>query len=183
MAYVQPNTDLILLQGVPLDSNKKHSIYWTTYAAQAEWFQGKAIPGARFTALSYARQSTGIVRVQVNPDNVLSCNYMMYRNTAFGTKWFYAFVKKVTYINNVTTEIEFEIDYLQSYMMELRLRPCMVERQHATVDRLGSSRTAEPVDTGPIVCHLVYDAVDIDDYVIAVAYAGSQGSDGGEEEG
>lgn len=179
MPYIAPNSTVYLLHDVPLDSSYHHSIFWSSAQRQAQWFQGKCIANGAFSNLAYARASTGIIRVQQIADALYPVNYMMYRNTSYGSKWFYAFVDEVIYLNDNTTEIRFTIDHLQTWFFETNFRPCLVERNHASVDTPGSSITDEPVQTGPIRCVNVYKAVDLSSLDIVVAYAGSSGSDGG----
>ena len=38
---------------------------------------------------------------------------MMFQNSAYGDKWFYAFITSVEYVNDVTSNISFEIDVMQ----------------------------------------------------------------------
>lgn len=48
--------------------------------------------------------------VGINAENLYDCNYIMFQNASFGTKWFYAFITSVAYENNETSRITMEID-------------------------------------------------------------------------
>lgn len=179
MPYIAPNSTVYLLHDVPLDSSYKHTIYWGTPVAQANWFQSKTIAHGAFTALAYVRPATGIIRVQQIADALYPVNYMMYRNTSYGSKWFYAFVDEVIYLNDNTTEIRFTLDQLQTWFFEANFRPCLVERNHLGTDTPGSSITTEPVQIGPLRCSQINTALDLSSLSIITAFAGSSGSDGG----
>lgn len=179
MAYIVPNSTVLLLHNVPLDSSYQHTIYWGTPIAQAQWFQQQTIANGAFSQLAYVRPETGIIRVQQVADKLYACNYMMYRNTAYGDKWFYAFVDQVIYISDICTEIRFTIDELQTWFFEANFRPCLVERNHLGVDIPGSSVTTEPVEIGPLRCSQINKALDLSNMSIITAFAGKYGSDGG----
>lgn len=178
MPAIMPNSTVYLLHGVPLDRSYEHTIWWQSAFDQQQWFAGKCAPNAAFGRLSYVRQTEGVIRVEQIADALYDCNYMMFRNTAYGDKWFYAFITKVVYVNDNCTEIQFSIDHMQSWFFEHQLRPCMVEREHATVDTPGSSISAEPVETGPTKCEDIWEPYGNNwDQCVVVAYASLTGQE------
>lgn len=134
MTYVVPNSKLYILKGIPITNNYKNTLYFANITAQYNYFYGQSTPGLRFTDYSYIRVNNNKVKVQIGADSVYDANYMMFQNTNFGSKWFYAFITNVEYINNETTEITFEIDRIQTWWFDVNLKACMVERQHAVND-------------------------------------------------
>lgn len=179
MPYINPTSEVLLLQGVPLDNSYQHTIYWASSNQQAQWMMSHTIPNAAFSRLSYVRDTTGIVRVQQIADALKQCNYMMYKNSAYGNKWFYAFVTDIIYINDNTTEIRFEVDHVQTWYFETNFRPCLVERCHTSTDVPGQHIAAEPIELGPYSCISSVVIDDLSDLTIVIAYASGQGSDGG----
>lgn len=152
MAYIAPNSTIILCANVPLDNTYKHSIIFSTPTAQNAYFRTKAIQ--TLFENSYQRVERGKMRVALCADDIYNCNYLMFRNTSFGEKWFYCFVTGVEYINNVTSEITFEIDSLQTYLFNTTLLQCYVEREHSSFDTIGYNIVPEPIET-PELC--IYD--------------------------
>lgn len=151
--YIAPNSKIYILKDVPLDPTYDHTIFWNTSngisaakTAQSQYFASKA--KYTLTAQSYQRLQRGWVRVEVLSDNLYDCNYLMFQNTSFGTKWFYAFIKKVEYINNNVSEIEFEIDEMQTWYFDYDLEPCFVEREHSTGDSYEDWIIDENLDIG-----------------------------------
>lgn len=143
MAYIAPNSTVWLYQGVPLDSNYDN-VYWAANkTVQKQSFD--AYLAYTFTAQSYCRATGSAIKVQRNPDDLINCNYMAFRNTSFGDKIFYAFIDEVAYINNSTAEIRFTIDDMQSYCRDVTILPSLVEREHSATDEIGDSITPEPV--------------------------------------
>lgn len=147
--YIQPNSTIRLLKNVPLDTTYQHSINFTSKSAQTSYFAGLA----KYTLSnqSYQRVQKGEMRVNVAADSLYDCNYLMFQNTAFGSKWFYAFITGVEYVNNVTSSVMFEIDVLQTWHFDYTLMPCFIDRQHTTTDEVGDNITPEPVSPGEYV--------------------------------
>jgi len=87
-------------------------------------------------------------------DELYDCNYMMFRNTAYGTKWFYAFITQIEYISNTTSRIYYTIDPMQTYLFDVNVGECFVEREHAMTDAIGDNLNPESFELG----EYVYDA-------------------------
>ena len=139
---VAPTTKLYLLKGVPITNNYKDTLYFVDKTAQYNYFYSKRIQ--TYSDFTYQRVEKGVVRVALGAESCYACNYMMFQNSGFGTKWFYAFITKAEYINNSCTEITYEIDKVQTWWFDLQVKPCMVVRQHSTSDTLYSNCEAEP---------------------------------------
>lgn len=143
MAYIAPNSTVWIYKGVPLDENYENTYWFSDKATQKAEFD-KSYLAATFTAQSYCRASGNAIRVQINPDTIYNCNYMAFRNTGFGNKIFYAFVNEVAYVNNLTAEVRFTIDVMQTYLRDIIFLPSYIEREHSATDEIGDSITAEP---------------------------------------
>lgn len=147
--YIEPNSTIKILKNVPLDNTYKHSLYFASISTQNTYFAGKA--KYTLTKQSYQRVVKGKMRVQLCADDIYDCNYMMFNNTTFGQKWFYAFITGIEYVNNVTSEITFEIDSLQTYFFDTELLACYVEREHSATDAIGDNLVPENVGN-PELC-------------------------------
>lgn len=147
--YVAPSSVVKILHNVPLDTTYEHTIYFATKAAQTSYFQGLA--KYTFSNVSYQRVRRGWMRVEKNAENLYDCNYLMFQNTAFGNKWFYAYIRSVEYVNNEVSEIQFEIDVMQTWMFDYTLQKCFVVREHSATDNIGDNLMPEPVNIGQYV--------------------------------
>lgn len=140
--YIAPETDIYVLTGVPLDSNYEHTISWMWSTQprvdQANYFMSKM--KFSFKNCTYERRERLWCKVEKKADDLYDCNYMMFRNSAFGNKWFYAFITGVEYVNNNTSRIAFEIDVMQTWLRGINrdyvAEPCFVERSHTATDEL-----------------------------------------------
>lgn len=147
--YINPNSTIKILQNVPLDNTYEHTIYFASNSAQSSYFNG--LTKYTFEAQSYQRVKRGYIRVATNAEKLYNCNYLMFQNSAFGSKWFYAFIKSVEYINNAVSEIEFEIDVLQTWFFDYDLNQCFVEREHTPTDVQGQNIIPEKLETGEYI--------------------------------
>ena len=136
MTYIVPDSKVYILKGVPITNDYKNTLYFASRTAQYNYFYSKSTQATRYTELSYVRANNNTLKVNARAVDLYDANYLMFQNTSFGNKWFYAFVTNVEYINNETTQVTFEIDRVQTWWFDVELRPCMVIRQHAVNDGL-----------------------------------------------
>lgn len=150
MAYIQPNSTIEFFGDLNLSDNYDDTLYFPTVEAKDAYFT--AIPKlATAPTCSYTRENRGFVRVEIPMSTLIGANYMRFKNTSFENKWWYAFVKKVDYVNNLTTEVEFEIDTIMSWMGTFTLNECYIERQHTLRDGIGNNICDEGLPTGEYV--------------------------------
>lgn len=145
--YITPNSDIRLLSGCPIDESYNHTLYFSSATEQADYFLTLTKPTyGLFSKVSYQRAGKNTIRLQVLADNIYDCNYLMFRNTAYGTKWFYAFINRIEYINDNVTEIEYTIDVMQTWYFDYELGQCFVEREHSLSDHIGENVVEENLE-------------------------------------
>ena len=147
--YITPQTNIRLLRNCPCDPDYTNTLHWYSVAAQTAYFQ--SLTKYNLNNYSYTRYANNKLRVEILADNLYDVNYMMFQNSAFGSKWFYAFITNIEYLNNVTTEITFEIDEMQSWYLDYTLNRCFVERQHSLTDEIGDNILPENLELGEYV--------------------------------
>lgn len=158
MPYPTPYiTNIRLLSGVPLDRSYRHSIYFGSAGAQQGYFAGKVVSGLSWNDCMYHREQQAI-RVNATIEACEGVNYAMFQNTAYGSKWFYAFVTDHVYINANCTELKIEIDVLQTWYFDYTIPPCFIERCHTTTDAIGEHLAPENIEYGEYV---IYDGAEI----------------------
>lgn len=149
--YITPQSNFKLLKGVPFNSDLKHTILFSSLDNQVNYFLSKV--KASFTQFTYVRQSN-TVKVPMLADSLYDVNYCMFKNDAYGNKWFYGFVTNVEYVNDNTSEITFVIDYFQTWWFNvdgtrnLSVGKCFVLREHVDDDTIGKHTVTEPVEIG-----------------------------------
>lgn len=145
--YIYPNTNLRILTNVNLNNDYDHTIYFDGKVAQTEYFLAKT--KYNLTNQSYQRKERGWIQVDINQNSLWDCTYLMYQNTAYHNKWFYAFILSVDYVNDSVSKINFEIDVMQTWFFDYQLDKCFVEREHSLTDVAGDNTIDEGLDLGP----------------------------------
>lgn len=129
MSYVTPNSTVRFCRGIRLSPDYKNTIFFTSQAAQTNYFMNQSLSWLTKTQYSYIKNNK--IRVQETIANLFNCNYLMFQNTAFNDKWFYAFITNVEYISNQVCEITYEIDQIQTWFFQFQFNKCFIERQMA----------------------------------------------------
>lgn len=62
-------------------------------------------------------------------DDLIGYNYVMYQNTHYSNKWFYAFILKMEYVNDNMTRIVITTDPFQTWQFDITFMQSFVERE------------------------------------------------------
>lgn len=148
MAVITPNTDVILLK-VPLEIDENNQLDFANAEAQYNYFN--SLPKLVFDNNFTYQRKDGVMRVPALYDDVITFNYVMYRNNAYDDKWFYAFIQNAEYINDSVTALTLKTDTWQTWQFDLRFKPVFVEREHVNDDTTGIHTIPENLETGEFV--------------------------------
>lgn len=159
-----PQSRISMCSGVRLNSRYEHTIYFPTAEAQEAYFAGKETYS--FSAYTFLRKSWPL-RVQATMQRAKTWNYCFFRNSE-DSKNYYYFVSNVEYINDYTVELTLELDVLQTYLFDMELLPCFVERQHTETDVIGEHTVDEGLDVGELTVNGSEVRVDPGDLAIMV---------------
>lgn len=153
MAYIAPNSEIGLLKNVPLDASYDHTITFANSTQQYLYFRGKVADGNGriFPQNSYQRTSSNKIRLELGMDEAIQYNYLFFRNISFENKYFYAFITNWEYVNNITTEITYEIDVMQTFITNAVIKQCFVEREHIQNDTIGANLVPEDLEQGDYI--------------------------------
>lgn len=147
--YITPNSTIRVLHNINLDADYINTLTFANVTAQATYFSNNT--KYTFPAQTYQRVNKNVVRVNRKADDMYDCSYLMFQNTSYGNKWFYAFIDRVEYVNDVTSNIYYHIDKIQTWLKDWTFMPCFVERMHTETDLVGGNIIPEPLDTGEMV--------------------------------
>ena len=132
-----------------LQSNSEHTLYFDRLESQLSYFSQQTY--RQFNDCTYIRKDN-VLRIPSHLDNAISCDYVVYQNTDYSNKWYFAFVKEAKYINDGCTELILETDVIQTYLFDYSVGPCFVEREHVSDDTIGLHTIPENVQLGEFVC-------------------------------
>ena len=143
-----PDSEIYLLKDIPFSPNYENTGLFPSKEVQETLFKQKSFFHAE--ECTYIRE-TGVIRLEVPISTAYQCNYIMYRNTNFYDKWFYAFCTGVRYVNNTTSEFTFTLDYMQTWLFDYTLKQCFIERAHTGSDDAGDNLVPEGLETGEML--------------------------------
>lgn len=161
MAEIIPDSTITLLFDVPLQNNYENTFYFISLNEQRNWFFNY-YRKVEFNQQSYQRKNKGWLRLSARYRDVYNANYMYFMNNwrtqtpsvpemVYEQKDFYAFITQVDYINDMTVEIHYEIDVLQTYMFDWQFQDTFIERETVESDNVGE--------------HIIDEGLPIGDYV------------------
>lgn len=164
------NITRVRLLSVPLESDYKHTLYFSSPDAQNAYFLGKTVYNK--DDFSYQRKE-GFIRYPKHIDDLSSVNYIMYRNDETSTKWYYAFITDLEYKSEEVTFIHFELDVIQTYMFDYNIRPSFVEREHVDNDAKGAHTYPEGLEVGDFVCEYRDQVTELNSYAYVMGVTDS----------
>ena len=144
--YIVPNTTIYILNNIPLNKSYEHTVYYPEKDTQAQAFM--KYKKYTLTDYSYQRSQLGTIRVQLKYEQLIDCNYLMFKNTNFENKWFYAFITGIGYVNNDVTDVYYDLDVMQTWCYDYTFGKTFVERHHDTYDRLYGNTVPEGLELG-----------------------------------
>lgn len=125
MPQIAPTSTIELYSGVEITNGQQ--VVFASASGQNAYFQARVALSS--VNCSYVRK-TGRLKVEAPASKVANCNYMGFRNASFENRVFFARIVNWEYLNNVTTEIAYEIDYFQTYMFDVTYDNALIEREH-----------------------------------------------------
>lgn len=142
------NITEVRLLAVPLENDYKHTLYFNSLSEQTSYFLSKTVKSGN--DFSYQRKDK-IIRYPADYDELLGCNYVMYKNEAYSNKWYYAFITKLEYVNDGRTNIYIETDVIQTWLFDYYVRASFIEREHVDDDTVGLHTYPEGLELGEYI--------------------------------
>jgi hypothetical protein len=141
-------TDIRLLSGIPFTNDYKNTRWFDTVTNQIAYFDSKPIVHSIAEANFQRIEGYNFIAINKSIDELWNTNYIMFRNTHYNNKWFYAFVTKLEYKNRGVTWVHFQIDVLQTWKFEMDFKPSYVVREHCKLWEADGSPVINTVDEG-----------------------------------
>lgn len=164
---IQPDTYIRLIKNCPLDKTYDHTIYFANEEKQIQYFKN-TLQGIPFSKQSYQRYDKGVLHIQSKAEDLYDCNYLMFQNTAFGNKYFYAFITSIEYVNNVSSRVTYEIDVMQTWFFDYNLCECFIEREHSSTDEMFANLVPENLDLGDDYINNKTDVFDMNNMAVCI---------------
>ena len=157
---IAPTSKIILLKN-PIEIDYLNELTFSNATAQYNYFHG--LTKLECDNATYVRKDE-VVRFPTDPslngvtyDDLIQYNYCMYQNDKWSNKWFYAFVRSVTFDNPGMCYIELETDVWQTWMFDITFKKSFVEREHVNSDEYGEHTIPEGLETGEYITPYGFD--------------------------
>ena len=151
-----PSGTIKIISNVPFSNNYSHSIYFANESDQRDYFKGKVLK--TLDSQNYVKSENGKIRVKLDANEIQDASYLMWENPAINetsggethvhqADWCYAFITNIDFVSANVSEITYEIDVIQTYLIPKRakLKECYIERRHTTSDEVGEHLEPEPI--------------------------------------
>jgi hypothetical protein len=147
MITVTPQGQVYICK-TPLENDYKNQLTFATKVAQENYFNSTIIK--TLDNYTYIKKDN-VIKVGINIDEIIDCNYLFYRNNGFTNKIYYCFITKMEYVNENVTAITIETDCFQTWYFDIRYKKCFVEREHVNDDTIGLHTIPEGLEIGDYV--------------------------------
>lgn len=137
----------VYLCNTPLKSDNKNQLTFESRSEQFNYFNSLAV--RRFSDFTYQRKDS-IIRVPINAEVLFNdgVNYVMYDNKNFSSRWIYAYITKIEYVNANVSHIHIKTDVFQTWFLECEVKPSFVIRETVVNDDLFKHTLPENLPTG-----------------------------------
>ena len=172
---IAPTTDIRLIK-VPFTLSNKHQLTFSNIENQTNYFLN--LPFKEVDNTTYQRKD-GIIRFPEILDNIINYNYVMYKNEAWGDKWFYAFITNMEFASINMTYIKIDTDCFQTWQFELNWHSSFIDREmiNSNDDIPGANLIPENLEIGELTIDNVYSIEGLQPIAI-IAYGGDPHEDG-----
>lgn len=144
---VTPDTEIRLVKcNLNLDNNNQ--LNFSNATSQYNYFNG--LTHLTINNASYQRKDN-YIRYPAHIDSIIEYNYVMYKNTHYKNKWFYAYITKMEYENDNCTRIYIKTDVFQTWQFDITFMKSFIEREHVNNDTIGLHTIDEGLGTGEYI--------------------------------
>ena len=174
MSITMKPQSAIRLIDVPFEKDGGHTLYFTSAELQKQYYAGLAGYTVGENNYTYVRKDS-LIRVGLNIELIRKYNYLYYVNyqttiTDMGEtaipKVYYAFITKLEYVNENTTNVYIATDVMQTYLFEIlsdTTSQSYINKQHVpkSEDKIGYNILPEGLETGEYINSQVLDSTSI----------------------
>lgn len=146
---IAPNSTIRLLRS-DLELDNSNQLTFSNLSAQTTYFLSKA--HVEVEDATYQRKDN-VIRFPALIDDIITYNYVMYKNESYSNKWFYAYIESMEYLNDNMTLIKIKTDVFQTWQFDIVYKKSFVEREHVNDDTIGNNTIPENLELGEYVCN------------------------------
>ncbi|QDH50338.1 tail protein [Bacillus phage Karezi] len=141
-----------IFSGIPFTSDYKHTRWFSSQTQQLAYFDTQNVvhtmSEVKFIGSNANRGANPYTTVNAPYDKIYNANYMMFENTKYENRWFYAFITHMEWVSASSTRVYFKIDTLQSWMHQMQFKPSYVIREHTREYNADGTPVINTIDEG-----------------------------------
>lgn len=145
------NSKIILCKNIKMDKDNLNVLSYTE-SQMLTLVNSSGIKVVEKNDYSFiGRGDRSAINVDVNYSTCLGCNYIAFQNYNYNNKWYFAFIDRVEYINDLTTRIYYTVDIFATWFDYWSNKACFIIREHVNDDTVGLHTIPEGLETGEYV--------------------------------
>ena len=145
------NSKIILCKNIKMDRDNMHVLSYTE-SQMLTLVNSSGIKVVEKNDYSFiGRGDRSAINVDVSYSTCLGCNYIAFQNYNYNNKWYFAFIDRVEYINDLTTRIYYTVDIFATWLDYWSNKACFIIREHVNDDTVGLHTIPEGLETGEYV--------------------------------
>ena len=144
------NSIIILAKNINMDKEYVNILDYTE-SALVSLCESNAHLVSKQTNYSFLKPDSNIINVGVPYSTCLEANYIAMQNPSYSNKWFFAFIDRVEYNSESSTNIYFTVDVMSTWWDYWTKKQCFVIREHVNDDTLGKYTIPEGLEYGDYV--------------------------------
>lgn len=144
-------THIILAKGIKLDREYQNILNYTEDEMLNLINTNKISEVTNASFVQPLDKSRAYIDYPITFTNIMSANYLAFKNINYGNKWFFAFIDKIECVSNKNCRIYFTIDEMSTWWDYWWYQNCFVEREHVSNDTFGLHTLPEDLETGEYI--------------------------------
>ena len=145
-------THIILAKGIKLDREYQNILNYTEDEMLNLVNTNKINEVTNASFVQPLDKSRAYIDYPLAFTNIMSANYLAFKNINYGNKWFFAFIDDVIYDNDGTARIRYTVDEFSTWFDYWDAEPCFIVREHVNDDTIGLHTVPENLDVGDLIC-------------------------------
>ena len=160
------NSIVILAKNINMDKEYVNIIDYSE-SSLVSLCESQAHLVSKQTNYSFLKPDANIINVGIPYEVCLEANYIAMQNPSYSNKWFFAFIDKVEYNSESSTNIYYTVDEISTWWSYWTKKQCLVVREHVNDDTIGKNLVPENLETGDYIVNGA-DSFVFDDLVFMV---------------
>ena len=166
------NSTIILAKDINMDKEYSNILDYSE-SAIVELCESNDHLVAKQTNYSFLKIGENQINVGIPYETCLQANYIAMQNPFYSNKWFFAFIDRVEYNSEKSTNIYYTVDEISTWWDYWgKTKKCFVVREHVNDDTVGLHTVDEGLNTGEYICNSS-DSVLFNDLAFVIQYAGN----------